>query len=339
MMGGWPIAALNCRVPGSVPDDARRLLARSYGIDGLGLTELGSQQDRNFRLEHDGGRLVLKVANSGWPPSALTAQDDILRLLAGRLPGLAVPVPVAEPTSVSIDGAEHAVRLLTYVEGRPLARWDPPSTSPRPSSLSWGSTLLLAMAPRCAASPTPASSAGCSGTCGGPRRWWPSCCRGCRTGTCAGRVERATAAAWERVSTVASRCRCRRSTATCTDDNLVATAGPDGRPVITGVIDFGTSRTGRPVLAELVVGLITVLHHADAGPASVLPAVLVDFHGASGSTTPRSRRSGPLSCCVARCSSCRGTPTLRSTPRTPMPQVVPSANVRCSRPRRRCRTR
>ena len=39
-------------------------------------------------------------------------------------PGLAVPVPVAEPTSVSIDGTEHAVRLLTDVEGRPLARWD-----------------------------------------------------------------------------------------------------------------------------------------------------------------------------------------------------------------------
>ena len=91
-----------------------------------------------------------------------------------------------------------------------------------------------------------------------------------------GRVERATAAAWERVSTVADQLPLQAIHGDLTDDNLVATAGPDGRPVITGVIDFGDLAYGWRV-AELVVGLITVLHHADAGPASVLPAVRA-FH-------------------------------------------------------------
>ena len=253
-------------------DDARRLLARSYGIDGLGLTELGSQQDRNFRLEHDGGRLVLKVANSGWPPSALTAQDDILRLLAGRLPGLAVPVPVAEPTSVSIDGAEHAVRLLTYVEGRPLARWDH-LAAPVVAQLG-DAAAAMALELRGVTHP-------------GLERWLQWDLRRApevvaellprvQDRDLRGRVERATAAAWERVSTVADQLPLQAIHGDLTDDNLVATAGPDGRPVITGVIDFGDLAYGWRV-AELVVGLITVLHHADAGPASVLPAVRA-FH-------------------------------------------------------------
>ncbi|MDQ2756938.1 MAG: phosphotransferase, partial [Actinomycetota bacterium] len=96
-----------------------------YGVEGPVL-ELGSQQDRNFRIDTGSGRVVLKVANRGWGASALEAQNAALTHLATHHPDLGAPVP-----RPGLDGrllhevadgdGSVLVRLLTYVEGAPVS--------------------------------------------------------------------------------------------------------------------------------------------------------------------------------------------------------------------------
>ena len=165
---------------------------------------------------------MLKVANSGWPPGALTAQDDILRLLAGRLPDLAVPVPVADPTSVTIDGEAHAVRLLTYVEGEPLSSWDH-LAAPVVAQLG---AVAAVMSQQLRGVEHP-----------GLERWLQWDLRRAHEVVAAlvprvedpalrGRVEAATAEAWQLVSAVADQLPLQAVHGDLTDDNLVADAVP-----------------------------------------------------------------------------------------------------------------
>ncbi len=44
-------------------EEAQAILAQHYGLSG-DLTELGSQQDRNYRVDTSEGRFVLKVARA-----------------------------------------------------------------------------------------------------------------------------------------------------------------------------------------------------------------------------------------------------------------------------------
>lgn len=256
---------------------ARSLLAQRYGIHAAAVRELGSQQDRNFLVEDTGRRLVLKVANSSWPAASLTAQDRALRYLATALPGLVVPVPVADPTVITIDGADHPVRLLSFVDGRSLADWDH-LAAPVVSQLG---AAAVRMAVALQQLPTDAAMLA------GLDRWLQWDLRRAReVGTdllprvadpaLRARVGSALRDACDRVDAVASALPVQVIHGDLTDDNVVASAGPDGRPVLTGVIDFGDLATGWRV-AELAVACTSVLHHAGAEPASVLPAVLA-FH-------------------------------------------------------------
>ena len=95
-------------------------LARHWGLDGE-LTELGSNQDRNYLVD---GRHVLKVANAAASRAELEAQHLALAELASA--GLLVPVPVhsaagQEIERVDVSGVPLLTRVLTYVAGEPLA--------------------------------------------------------------------------------------------------------------------------------------------------------------------------------------------------------------------------
>jgi 4-aminobutyrate aminotransferase-like enzyme/Ser/Thr protein kinase RdoA (MazF antagonist) len=105
--------------------EATAVLESRFGRTGV-LTELGSNQDRNFLVTgQDGIRHLLKIDNPVFRTEEIEAQLLGLRHLAAR--GLHVPEPVAaldgaflQPLSSS-DGTAYAARLHTFVEGVPLA--------------------------------------------------------------------------------------------------------------------------------------------------------------------------------------------------------------------------
>jgi len=103
---------------------AARIGRELFGAEGP-VRELGSSQDRNFRIDTAAGPRVLKVANRSWGRDTLEAQHAAMRHLARKDPGLKAPVPFADAAGVEIReypvGDDRLlVRLLSYVEGRPL---------------------------------------------------------------------------------------------------------------------------------------------------------------------------------------------------------------------------
>jgi 4-aminobutyrate aminotransferase-like enzyme/Ser/Thr protein kinase RdoA (MazF antagonist)/murein DD-endopeptidase MepM/ murein hydrolase activator NlpD len=98
--------------------------AEGLALDLFGLTaravELPSERDQNFRLRSaDGTCFVLKIANALEDRRLLDAENATMRHLgATRL----VPVPLLTRTGDDIARFEgYHVRLLTHLEGRPLA--------------------------------------------------------------------------------------------------------------------------------------------------------------------------------------------------------------------------
>ena len=114
--------------------EAARLLRRAFGIEGA-LDELWSHQDRNYRVTTPSGdRFVLKVAREGLGRAALEAENAaMLRVASAGLP-FEVPVPrpaldgalIARVTTAS--GAAHDLRLVTWLDGAPIAEGHLPTS-------------------------------------------------------------------------------------------------------------------------------------------------------------------------------------------------------------------
>jgi 4-aminobutyrate aminotransferase-like enzyme/Ser/Thr protein kinase RdoA (MazF antagonist) len=112
-------------------DEALDCARRLFGIDAAG-APLASERDQNFLLEiRTGDRFVLKVANSAEDGALLEAQNAALDHVGRRIALCPRVVPtlggdtVTEVTSAS--GARHFVRLLTWIDGEPLASVPDPS--------------------------------------------------------------------------------------------------------------------------------------------------------------------------------------------------------------------
>ncbi len=122
---------LNSAPPGFSAGESAALLAEHWGLSGR-LDPLTSERDLNWRVTTDTGRFVLKFANRLEDPQITRFQNLALRHVAARDPGLSVPrvVPTrAGATDVPLpDGS--LMRLLTYVEGRPM-HLAPPSAALR----------------------------------------------------------------------------------------------------------------------------------------------------------------------------------------------------------------
>lgn len=96
-----------------------------YGIRSLA-KHLPSERDQNFLLTSASGeRFVLKIANSLEHYSLLQAQNAALNHLESRItftPRL-IPAQSGEPIAEIHKGAvSHFVRLISYIEGEPLAK-------------------------------------------------------------------------------------------------------------------------------------------------------------------------------------------------------------------------
>ncbi len=74
-------------------DDARRVALERYGIVG-DITELGSNQDRNFLIDDGSRRVVLKFSNRVFGDDELRAQNLAADAVRGRGRGCAAVRPV-----------------------------------------------------------------------------------------------------------------------------------------------------------------------------------------------------------------------------------------------------
>jgi 4-aminobutyrate aminotransferase-like enzyme/Ser/Thr protein kinase RdoA (MazF antagonist) len=246
------------------------IVERLFGVAGA-ITELGSQQDRNFRIDAGDRRYVLKVANPAVPEVWLESQNAAMEHLARA--GLPVPRPQQSRGGATLEharigDADVAVRLLTFLDGMPLssfgylapavrarmgglaaaacrafADFDAPGLHRR---LEWdlrhGEAVVASFAPHVA---DPA------------RRE---------------RVVSVTAAACERLGRVQDDLRIGPIHGDVTGDNVVGAIAPDRRAWPSGLIDFGDmSRSW--VAAELAVTCAALLHQVGGDPLGWLPAV------------------------------------------------------------------
>jgi 4-aminobutyrate aminotransferase-like enzyme/Ser/Thr protein kinase RdoA (MazF antagonist) len=268
-------AAAETEPPEVSPDQAARVAETVFGVTGP-ITELGSQQDRNFRIDAADGRYVLKVANPAVPEVQLACQNAAMEHLARG--GVTVPRPCPAASGATLErarigDADLLVRLLTFLDGTPLASFgylspavrgrlgglaatacreftgfDAPGLDRR---LEWdlrhAEAVVASFAPHVV---DPA------------RR---------------DRVVSATAAACERLGRVENDLRIAPIHGDVTGDNVVGEVGADGRAWPGGLIDFGDI-TRSWVVSELAVTCAAILHQMGGDPLGWLPAVAA-FHG------------------------------------------------------------
>ena len=111
--------------------EAAALAQRLFGLQAEP-RQLPSERDQNFLMRDGAGqRYVLKIANATEQRQALEVQNSAMMHLAQACPGLNWPEVCATmdgekiATVVSPSGTEHLVRLLTFIEGQPLAQFKP----------------------------------------------------------------------------------------------------------------------------------------------------------------------------------------------------------------------
>jgi 4-aminobutyrate aminotransferase-like enzyme/Ser/Thr protein kinase RdoA (MazF antagonist) len=111
--------------PALTAEEAGALALRLYGVEG-NAAPLPSERDQNFQIRTaDGDRFVLKIANRTDTRALLEAQNAALAHVARSTTLCPRVIPTLEGNLIgAIDtgsGAEHLVRLLTWLPGMPLA--------------------------------------------------------------------------------------------------------------------------------------------------------------------------------------------------------------------------
>jgi Ser/Thr protein kinase RdoA (MazF antagonist) len=102
--------------------EAETLAQDTFDIDGRA-TPLPSYRDQNFRIQtSDGLRAVLKVSNAEDSAAMLDCQSEMMRTLTEA--GLPVPSVMGQ-TTIQSAGQTHHVRLVSWLEGTPLALANP----------------------------------------------------------------------------------------------------------------------------------------------------------------------------------------------------------------------
>jgi Ser/Thr protein kinase RdoA (MazF antagonist) len=105
--------------PPEVPQaEVHALLARHYGLAGS-LTRLTSERDLNLHLVTGAQGYVVKFANRAEPRAVTDFQTAALLHLEGN--GLPVPRVVRTRSgATAVETAQGLMRVLTYLEGRPM---------------------------------------------------------------------------------------------------------------------------------------------------------------------------------------------------------------------------
>ena len=107
-------------------DAASELLKEHYGLAGR-LSPLASERDQNFKVETPDGTFILKIVNAAEPEIESDFQTALLAHVNAHAGDL--PVPHIRPTlsgaslaqTAGPQGTCHRIRLVSWVDGRPLA--------------------------------------------------------------------------------------------------------------------------------------------------------------------------------------------------------------------------
>jgi 4-aminobutyrate aminotransferase-like enzyme/Ser/Thr protein kinase RdoA (MazF antagonist) len=259
-------------------DDARAIAREIYGLEGE-LSELGSQQDRNFliRNDTDGEKYVLKFANPAFSRDELGAQDAALRALANAGVEVARVVPTLGGhalSEVEVEGGagiQHLlIRMLTYLDGEPLA--DTLEFTVEHARALGATSGAVAVGLRDLVHP------GAQRTTQWDLRAAPDVVELLlehvkdpirRTA-----VAEASRAAATRLGPLRLELRSQPIHGDVTDDNVVRTAGPNGSSDTDtlAVIDFGDVAEGW-LVGELASTCASVLHHKTNDPLLVLETI------------------------------------------------------------------
>ncbi len=258
---------------------AEEILATYYGMRAQAKS-LGSNQDKNFAVIDDSGDIagVLKIANPAFTATELEAQDLAAELIAKTEPSLRVAVPISNTAGEKctiitglIDRTAY-VRLLRYLPGGTLL--DSGYLSPTAVA------GLGAVAGRVSRALEGFSHPGLDRVLQWDLRYGADVVAALISHVAdpsvRDRLQAATGDAWSRIGPLADELPRQAAHLDLTDANVVVSHSAGGPAQPDGVIDFG-DLTNSWAVSELAITASSVLGHAGADPASVLPAVRA-FH-------------------------------------------------------------
>ncbi len=250
--------------PDATLDDAARIAAEHFRLEGH-IVELGSNQDRNFRIDTGAERFVLKLANPVFSADELRAQNAALAVLDGsgvRIPSVLASAGGDELVEVEVQGVTLLARVLRYLDGEPLTDVGRPTREQL--------RTLGTLAGRVAGGLAELRHPGLDRT-----TQWDARIGGEVVDLLLEHVEQpakraavreATDAALARLEPLRGRLRVQAVHGDVTDDNIVL---GEGGP---GVIDFGDVSDGW-LVAELAATVASALHHVPDEPLAVLDVV------------------------------------------------------------------
>ncbi|GAA0439192.1 hypothetical protein Acor_68790 [Acrocarpospora corrugata] len=273
MTGHDFFAQPNLRRPAVSLDQVRVVAAKLFGVEGP-IEELGSNQDRNYLVD---SRFLLKVANPVFSDLELDAQDRALLRLAEAVPEMRVPQPQLSRDGEYVarfdaDGVELRARLLTFVPGFPLfdSRHLAPVVVGRLGELAGRVVAGLADFQH------PGLERLSQWDLRNARRVCEALAGFIADAGRAAAVRDAVAMACDRLDALTPELRVQAIHGDVTDDNVVCEREANGRPVLTGLIDFGDLGCGW-IVGELATTCAAILHHEPERPLAILPAVRA-FH-------------------------------------------------------------
>ncbi|KQY45792.1 aminotransferase [Rhizobium sp. Root483D2] len=256
--------------------DASVLFAAHYGLSGP-IVELGSQQDRNYRIDTENGRFVLKICRADYATLELEAQNAAMRHIAvkagaPRVPRLVAASDGAEILFVTVRGEAYQIRLLDYIDGQPLTQRKhlPVTTVAALGAL--GGKLALALADFT----HPGLSRDLQWDLRNAAPVVSHLLSAVKDADRKARIGREMDAAMRRLDGLKPELRQQAIHHDVTDDNVVSLPNDAGQLIPDGVIDFGDVIDGW-LVADLAVTCASLLHHADGDPGIILPAVKA-FH-------------------------------------------------------------
>ncbi|MDI2098781.1 aminotransferase [Ruicaihuangia caeni] len=255
--------------------EAELIAAELFGVSGEA-RELGSNQDRNFKIDSPGPQgvisVLLKFDNSAFSEQEIRAQHQVLQRLAER--GMKVPVPVASRTGDTVcawtteDGRELRVRMLTFIEGASLVDQGYLSRAVIERLGALSGTVVHELAGHRDEALERTLQWDLRNATRVIERLLPDVADPLRRG----RLEAVGSAASARLELVADRLTVQAIHGDLTDDNVIGTRDAAGRIVPDGIIDFGDLAYGWRV-AELAVTVASILHHRSDEPLAVFDAV------------------------------------------------------------------
>jgi 4-aminobutyrate aminotransferase-like enzyme/Ser/Thr protein kinase RdoA (MazF antagonist) len=252
--------------------EATDILQSRYGLSGT-VSELGSQQDRNYLIDTGDQRYVLKICHMVYETLELEAQNAAIRHLssiadAPRVPRVVASTDGQEIVAVGVRDQTFQVRLLEYLEGEGLSK---PAHLPKESVAALGA-LCANLAKSLADFDHPGLDRNLQWDL---RRAGPVAVQllsAITDSAARDRIAKNMVAAVRRIQPFAPALRLQAVHHDVTGDNVVSRRDPHGRLIPDGVIDFGDIIRGW-LVGDLAVTCASLLHQADGDPFVVLPAI------------------------------------------------------------------